>query len=197
MEGGLSSEAFYGQHQHTKALCSRYHACRSVYEVGCGSGANLFLYEQEGMRCGGLDYSPALVRMARSVLRSTDLTCGEAVDLAVEPSYDICLSNSVFHYFASEEYALSVLEKMAQKASKVLALIDIHDKAKEQAFLDFRRRTIPDFETRYQGLPIRSYDRKFFETFAETHHMEILFDHYDMAGYWNNEFVFHCYLYKR
>ena len=29
----------------------------SVFEVGCGCGANLYLFEQEGIRTGGIDYS--------------------------------------------------------------------------------------------------------------------------------------------
>ena len=74
----------------------------SVYEVGCGSGANLYLFEKDGMICGGADYSPNLIECAKKVLHTEDIICAEANQIPREPRYDALLSNSVFSYFADE-----------------------------------------------------------------------------------------------
>lgn len=168
----------------------------SVYEVGAGSGANLFLFEQEGIRCGGIDYSKSLVEISRSVLRSEDLVCDEAIHMDVLPEYDAVLSNSVFSYFPDEEYALEVLEKVALKAKRSIGLIDIHDKEKETAFKEYRKQNVEDYEERYKDLPKLFYTKEFFIDFAKRHGMDIRFTDSDIAGYWNNEFVFNCYLRK-
>lgn len=36
----------------------------SAYEVGCGSGANLYLLQNRGIRVGGIDYSDSLSDIA-------------------------------------------------------------------------------------------------------------------------------------
>ena len=77
----------------------------SVFEVGCGSGANLFLFERDGFACGGLDYSAKMLSCAKQVLRTADIRCADACDLPVEPQYDAVISASVFGYFTSVETA--------------------------------------------------------------------------------------------
>lgn len=170
---------------------------KSIYEVGCGSGANLFLFEQDGIACGGLDYSETLIESAKKVLQSNDLSCREAIDTPVSPQYDAVLSNSVFSYFKDEEYAYDVLEKMYQKTAYSIGLIDIHDAEKEEAFITYRKTIIPDYEERYKNLPKFFYRKEFFEKFAKEHQMDICFTDSHMKGYWNNEFIFNCYMYKK
>ena len=41
---------------------------RSAYEVGCGSGANLYLLQNRGMKVGGIDYSDSLSNIARQIV---------------------------------------------------------------------------------------------------------------------------------
>ncbi|GFI50124.1 hypothetical protein IMSAGC020_01330 [Lachnospiraceae bacterium] len=168
----------------------------SVYEVGEGSGANLFMFEQDGIRCGGIDYSESLVEISRHVLHSKDLECNEAIRMNILPEYDAVLSNSVFSYFPNEDYALAVLEKMFLKAKRSIGIIDIHDKGKESEFIEYRKKHVENYEEKYKGLPKYFYSKKFFVDFAEGHGMDIKFVESDMPGYWNNEFVFNCFLYK-
>lgn len=170
---------------------------KSVYEVGCGSGANLYLFEKDGYKCGGLDYSKSLIEGAGRVLHSTDLICTEADRLLEEPLYDALLSNSVFSYFKDEEYAITVLEKMYKKARYSIGLVDIHDKKKEQDFIEYRKREVNDYEERYRDLPKLFYSKEFFQNFAKAHELEIIFTDSDLEGYWNNEFIFNCFMYKR
>lgn len=169
----------------------------SVFEVGCGSGANLYLFECDGISCGGLDYSENLIKSASQVLTSDDLTCAEAINMKTDIKYDAVLSNSVFSYFPDETYALSVLEKMYQKARHSIGIIDIHDIDKKEAFITYRKDSIKDYEERYKNLPKLFYSKKFFIDFASENGMDIKFSISDVDNYWNNNFVFNCYMYKK
>lgn len=198
---GLSYEALYDQYLETKSRLfvkeDKYYTEKSVFEVGCGCGANLFLFERDGYKTGGADYSKQLIDIAAQVLNSSDISCCEAKDIAETPQYDVCLSNSVFSYFPDYEYAWQVLSLMYDKARYSIGLIDIHDKARQHDFIEYRRRTVENYEERYKDLHKFFYEREFFEKFAANHDMDITFVESNMEGYWNNEFVFNCYLYKK
>lgn len=170
---------------------------KSVYEVGCGSGANLYLFESDGMQTGGIDYSENLIQAAKKVLSSEDIICDEAINIPVTPAYDSVFSNSVFSYFENENYAWDVLEKMYQKSKYSIGLIDIHDIEKKEEFIIYRRKNVENYEERYKNLPKLFYSRRMFIDFAKKHGMDIKFTDSEVDGYWNNEFVFNCYMYKR
>lgn len=200
-EGGLDAEALMSQYEMTKRNLSWgmnfATELSSVYEVGCGSGANLFLFESDGLKCGGIDFSQSLINIAESVLGTDDLTCDEAVNMSGEGQYDAVLSNSVFSYFPDEQYAERVLEIMLKKSRFSIGILDVHDREKKEDFVNYRKRTIENYEELYKDLPKLFYSRAFFESFAEKHNLDIRFPKYDMPGYWNNEFVFHCFMYKK
>lgn len=198
LDGQLDFDSFMGQHKRLLEGLSDGGRIeiQSVYEIGCGCGATLVLLEQDGIRCGGLDYSQSLVNVAKQVLKSTDISCDEAVNASTEPIYDAVISNSVFSYFPSEEYAEKVLEKMYEKAQYAIGILDIHDADKKEDFIAYRKKTVENYEERYNGLEKFFYDKSFFETFAQKHNMKIRFMESMMKNYWNNEFVFHCYMYK-
>ncbi len=199
----LTYDALYGQYLETKQNLWPAEnlwgvkQLESVYEVGCGAGANLFLFEGDNIRTGGIDYSEGLISTAKKVLKTDDLVCGEASQVVITPKYDCCFSNSVFSYFANEEYALDVLEKMYQKAKYSIGILDIHDIEMREAFIKYREEIVPDYHERYKNLPKLFYSRELFKKFAENHNMDIIFKESAMKGYWNNQFIFHCYLYKR
>ena len=198
LEGGLSYEALEAQYQETKnALCLR--SGDSVFEVGCGCGANLYLFHEDGFKIGGLDYSEPLVGIMKKIFTDTppqECICGSADHLPTDIKYDAVFSNSVFSYFPDYAYASRVLERMAEKAHSCIGVLDIHDKEKEAAFLEYRMKNVPDYKERYKGLPKFFYEKSFFTDFATTHNMSIEFSESRMEGYWNNEFVFHCFLYR-
>lgn len=88
------------------------HEIKSIFEVGCGAGPNLYLYQQDGLHVGGIDYSHSLIDIAKTVLKDlVELICDEAIHLPDTITYDAVLSNSVFSYFDSYEYAETVLER--------------------------------------------------------------------------------------
>lgn len=201
VEGGIPYESLLGQYQEMKERLSRPlpegTALQSVYEVGCGSGANLFLFENDGLRTGGIDYSPKLASCAKQVLHTVDIHCDEASQLPESPKYDAVISVSVFGYFSGEKYAETVLEKMCRKANYSIGILELADAEKEAAYTAYRKKLIPDYEQRYRGLPRQFYSKEFFQSFARRHGMDIQIVPMDMEGYWNSQFYFDCYLYKR
>ena len=171
---------------------------KSIFEVGCGCGANLYLFQKEGLKVGGIDYSVILIDIAKKVLNSNDIICGEAMDIPVDSSknYDVLLSNSVFSYFSNLAYANTVLEKMYSKCKYAIGLIDIHDLDKKEKFIVYRKLQISDYEEKYKNLDKLFYPKDFFIQFAQKHNMKIKFAKSEVPGYWNNDFVFNCFLYK-
>jgi len=197
----ISYQSFLEQYREMKRRLSLHlpegQSIQSVYEVGCGSGANLFLFEKDGIACGGIDYSPGLVDCAKQVLHTTtDIRCDEACGLAAEPQYDALISVSVFGYFTDTGYAETVLEKMYQKAKYSIGILELADIEKKDAYTAHRKQIIPNYEERYQGLPRLFFSQTFFESFARKHNMDIEISPVKMEDYWNSQFYFDCYLYK-
>lgn len=198
----LAYEQFYEQYVGVKnelEFCAalQRRAIQSVYEVGCGCGANLYLFQKDGIEVGGIDYSESEIEIASKVLQDPkELICDEAVHISTEITYDAVLSNSVFSYFESYDYAEKVLEAMYQKAKYSIGIVDIHDSKKKDAFVAYRKSIIKDYEKRYKDLPKFFYDKSFFLDFAERHNMSIRFSNLGMKNYWNNEFVFNCFMIK-
>lgn len=170
----------------------------SIYEVGCGSGVNLYLFEQLNhiKILGGIDYSANLIEIAQKVVTSKDLQCDEAIDISVNNQYDVVLSDSVFQYFETEEYGFEVFEKMFEKAKKMVVVKEIHDKAKEKEHLAFRRKMDANYDENYKNLGKTFYERKKFEDFAKKHGCRYEITRFQNESYWNNDFVFDFYLYK-
>lgn len=196
LNGGLSLEALKEQYRRTMEMLGKEHEIASVYEVGCGCGANLLLLERDGIACGGLDYSEALIAIAGKVLKTKDIRCAEAIETAEEPRYDAVLSNSVISYFPDMDYAEKTLEKMCAKARYAVGLIDVHDMEKKDAYTAYRESMIENYEERYRNLPKLFYPRRFFEDFAQKRGMNAVFTKSEVENYWNNDFVFNCFLYK-
>lgn len=196
--GAISKNALVNQYENIKhrlveGACEKVN---SVYEFGCGSGANLLLFERDGFTCGGIDYSESLIDIAKTVLKTKDLICSEAANAHEEPQYDCVLSNSVISYFTDFNYTRAVLEKMYKKTRYSIGLIDVFDSEKETAYVDYRRKTIENYDEKYAGLPKLFYSRSFFTDFAKEHSLKIEFCESTVENYWNNEFIFNVFMYK-
>ena len=145
---------------------------------------------------GGLDYSKPLIDLAKSVLKTTDLKCDEALHVAAEPKYDIVLADSVFQYFLDEDYGKQVLKKMWEKANKMVVITEIHDQSKKEEHLNYRRQCVENYDEKYAGLDKTFYRKEVFEQFAEQVGAKCVVVEPDNDMYWNNRFVFDCYLYR-
>lgn len=196
--GGIIYDGLIDEYVKLKArLCKKSCKLTSVYEVGCGSGANLWLFEKDGIKTGGIDYSQSLIDNALEVCNSSDILCDEAINIPVLPLYDAVFSMRVFSYFDNTRYAEEVLNNMCQKAKFAVGLIDIHDAEKEDEFLKFRRKNIDNYDEKYAGLEKLFYKREFFTKIAQQNNMEIEFCCQDTKGYWNNEYGYNVFLYHK
>ena len=198
----LGFEQFHNQYTEIKnelefSSILQVRPIKSIYEVGCGCGANLFLFQNDDIEVGGVDYSSSEIEIASAVLhKPKELICDEAINISSEIKYDAVLSNSVFSYFESYDYAKKVLEIMYDKANYSIGIVDIHDADKKDAFIEYRKKIIENYEERYKDLPKFFYDKAFFLSFAEKYNMSIRFSKPSMRGYWNNDYVFNCFMIK-
>lgn len=170
---------------------------KSVFEVGCGSGPFLLAFQRDGYKIGGVDYSKSLIDVAKKILiNPVELYCGEANNLKEDIIYDCVMSNSVFEYFKSDEYAVDVLEKMMDKARYSIAVLDVHDNEKKEQYLQYRRSIIQDYDKKYKNLEKKFFEKKFFEKFARDNFLTIKIQNTNIEGYWNNQFTYDVYMYK-
>lgn len=192
-------EAFFSEwNQMYDRILKKAGNISSVYEVGCGSGVNLYLFQKlkQIKEVGGCDYSKALLAIAQKVIETNDLKCEEADQIAEEPMYDIVLADSVFQYFQSADYGMNVLEKMWKKAKKAVVITEIHDEEMKEEHLQYRRQCVENYDEKYRGLDKTFYTREMFLKFAERAgaKCELVKPQNDL--YWNNRYVFDCYLTK-
>jgi len=133
----------------------------SVFEVGCGAGAYLWELYRSGCEIGGLDASATLLAYARQVMPCGRFTHGEASALESRERHDFVISNGVFLYFPSLDYARQVLEVMVRTARRGIMVLDVPDEAKREEALAIRRRWIgeAEYEARYEGLQHLHFSR--------------------------------------
>lgn len=168
----------------------------SVYEVGCGSGVNLFLFLNRGdYKLGGCDYSENMVEGARIITESEDLRCIPADKIDPDNKYDLVMSESVFQYFESLDYAEVVLKKMLEKSNILTYLGEIHDSRFEEELIEHRRKTIEDYEKRYEGLGKLFIDRNWIIDIAKEYGKEVLFTEKDNPDYINGKYEYNCFIY--
>ena len=68
-EGGISYESLIEQHQLIMDKLSKYSKPRTVFDLGCGAGAEMFLLKKEGYSVGGMDYSSNMIDTARKIFK--------------------------------------------------------------------------------------------------------------------------------
>ena len=168
----------------------------SVFEVGCGSGVNIFMFKNRISNAvyGGCDYSEAMVKSAKIVTGSDDFSCCGANEISVDPKYDLVMAESVFQYFESQEYAETVLRKMIEKTKRITYLGEIHNKLYENDLMEFRRRTIDNYEERYKGLNKLFLDKGWIESIAKDYGKKVIFTEVDNPEYLNGKYEYNCYI---
>lgn len=169
---------------------------QSVYEVGCGSGANLIVFKNRGMKVGGLDYSAQLIEVAKKILPKCDLIVDDAKNVTNDEKYDVVISDSVFAYFPNEEYAKEVLKKMYAKATSKIILLEIFDKDTEAECNEKRRSAVKNYDEKYAGLNKVFYSKQMFMDFAKEHDCKVKFTKVNNEYYWNSRYMYNCIIYK-
>lgn len=168
---------------------------QSVFEVGCGAGTFLYGLQQHCRTVGGLDYSQPLLKIARRLLMSTDLCTSEAIQLPRSPTYDHVVSHGVFHYFPDEAYAARVVKRMAAKATRTVAVLDVNDAAKGAEARDQRRKAYAASGRPNEELSQLFLNREFFRVLADELKCNLRIDDSVMrksisSGYRYNAFLF-------
>jgi cyclopropane fatty-acyl-phospholipid synthase-like methyltransferase len=168
----------------------------SVYELGCGSGSNLYIFKNLGFRVGGCDYSQPLFNIANELDISDDITCTIAHEIDTIRKYDWVISLSVFQYFPDLEYAKSVADKMLEKSKKGIAILDLNDESKRELYYSIRRKSEPDYDKKYEGFEHLFIDKSFWMDFAKERALEIIIEDQVLQDYKNSEFRYNIYLKK-
>lgn len=170
----------------------------SIFEVGCGSGAFLYLFFVGGQKVGGIDYSEPLIEKAKSIFTGMNFKLCEASNLDTDERFDIVISNGAFHYFKSYEYANVVLEKMLTKAKSRIAVLEIPDIATMDESENARRGMLPpeEYDKKYKGLEHLYYEREWFCNFARKNRCSCSISGQNIRGYGNNKFRFNCIIEK-
>ena len=196
-EDGVSFESWMRHIQTTMAMLGT--EVNSLYEVGCGSGANLVMYRSLGIqKIGGADYSEKLSAAAAKAIGCEDIACCEAVNFPIRPVYDAVISDSVTQYLPSLDYADEMFSRMVDKAGKVIAILDIHDAEKREEWLLHRRAVIEDYDAKYSGLDDTKLfiNKDYFRTFAEKHGLRLVFTDTEIENYWNGQYTYNVFMFK-
>ena len=197
MGDGISLEAFLEEDIQIRELLG-LSVNSSVFEIGCGTGANIYLMARDGMTVGGIDYAGSLIEIAHKVLpHSTELSSGEADIIATEQKYDAVFSNGVFPYFPDEAYVERVLTRMLEKSRGPVGIMGLHDIETKEDYLAFRRANIPNYDELYKGLNKLFCSRSLFKNFAAAHNLDVKFPEIALDGYWNTPFIFNCFMYRK
>jgi len=132
----------------------------NIFEVGCGSGAFLYQWHQEGYDVGGFDISENLISYAKKAIPKGTWFVDEANKFTVERAWDHVISFSTFFYFPSRLYARDVLYRMIMKSKRSVSIFDIPDLALKHQCEEEREKTIPDYKTKYSDLSHLYYSKE-------------------------------------
>jgi SAM-dependent methyltransferase len=166
----------------------------SVFEVGCGAGAFLLQPYLDGIEVGGLDYSGALIGLAKTAMPDGNFEVNEAAALHVEPAVDVVMSCGVFLYFDSLDYAKDVIERMTRKATRAVGIFDIPDAETAGEALAVRQATLGGadaYAERYAGLDHLAYDRSWIVAALESAGLtDVQIASQNIDGYENSRYRF-------
>lgn len=169
----------------------------SLFEVGCGAGAFLYLPYLAGISVGGADYSAALVDTASRAMPDGTFLVQDANAIDVGEQVDVILAFSVFHYFDGLDYARSVLGRMCAKARRGVAILDVPDAASADDALAYRHELTGGAEKyaeRYAGLEHQSYDRDWMREALEGFGMvDVRIESQSIEDYRNGQYRFNAY----
>jgi ubiquinone/menaquinone biosynthesis C-methylase UbiE len=100
-----------------------------VLDVGCGTGAQLAIYQEGGCEVSGIDLSQPMLKVAKSKLgEKAALTNGDAIRMPYpNDTYDLVLSSLFLHQLNSPLRSAALEEAMrVLKPDGQILLIDFH-----------------------------------------------------------------------
>jgi ubiquinone/menaquinone biosynthesis C-methylase UbiE len=187
------------EHVHRIASRTALRESDSVFDVGCGAGAFLWPFREKGQPVGGLDYSSRQIDRARAAMPEVaDFTVGEALTLADRPTYDAVIACGTFLYFQDLPYAEGVLRRMAAKAERTMAILDLPDLAKKEEILRWRERALGQetYRLRYAGLSHLYYAKEWFDHLLQQMNVTYAIEDQLFEGYNHSPFRFNVFAWK-
>jgi len=193
--GDITVEAWSDFVDQTCALLG-LEAGDSLFEVGCGAGAFLYLPSRRGITVGGIDYSPSQIDMAKRAIPDGIFDVRDANGMDISPSVDVTIAFSVFQYFSSLDYARQVIDRMCQKAGRAVAILDLPDLQLADQALRHRQTAAGGaaaYAERYEGLDHLSYSKEWIRMALEDHGLrDVTVGTQTMSGYDNGTFRFNA-----
>ena len=189
---GMISESSWLEHSDKMRKLLKIVAKSSLYEVGMGAGAFLYPYYNFVNKIGGIDYSASLINVAKRVMPKGDFILGDALYIDINTKYDLVVSNSVFFYFTSYEYAMKVLNKMFEKATNTIAILEVSDIEYIKKAEEIRQKSLTavEYQTKYKDFQHLYYSKEFFMKFAEMKDCNIKIFNPNITGYNANKYRF-------
>ena len=172
---------------------------QKILEVGCGAGAFLFPMSNSNIEVFGIDYSSSHVELCSNIMPSGIFKVAEAERIPFENMYfDAIISNSVFQYFESLNYAENVVNEMVRvlKSTGCIALLDINDASKKYEYESIRRARLgnDEYDRLYGSLSHQFYKKEWFETIANYLNVKCVIQDQNIIGYENSKFRYNVFL---
>ena len=105
--------------------------CRSILDIGCGTGAMPSALRDSGYQITGVDASLGMLRQAKNLLRSETTSCIFSDANGGLPffakGFDVCLASYVAHGLKPPE-RLALYAEMRRLADKIVIIHDYTDK---------------------------------------------------------------------
>lgn len=191
-------------------LCSHFgeivelKANEKVLELGCGAGAFLFCLQQEyNCEIFGIDYSEALIDIARKNLAGNFLVADASQISRMNQTFDLIFMHSVTQYFPSLGYASEVIEEAYRNlaVNGQFGMLDVNDKSKESSYHASRRskhQKPEEYDLLYSDHPHFFVDKKELSKILErVGFTEIRFYPHIVKTYGNSEFRFNVIAQKK
>lgn len=196
--GGIKESAVFLEYVERMAAKLQISPDDAVFDVGCGAGAFLYSFYQQGNRVGGIDYSANLVKIALDVMPNAAISVGESINITPENKFDFVVSNSVFLYFSNYDYAAIVLQHMVQMASKTVGIFDVPDLSKKEEAINLRKAKLGDaeYEEMYRGLDHLYYSKDWFRQVLATEPVSVTIEDQNIQSYGNSQYRFNVLIHK-
>ena len=193
--GGVTVAAFRA-HCDYLAVEMDLRAGETIFDVGCGAGAFLYPFHEQGHGVGGLDYAANLVQIAATAMPGADVQHGEAAMLESEPPFDAVVAHGSFLYFPDHAYAAAVLQRMVRKARRHLAILDVPDQERQAEALAARQATLgpEEYARKYSGLDHLNFERDWFAKTLSAVDCTITVKQQSMPGYLHNPYRFNVFV---
>ncbi|MCB0431037.1 MAG: glycosyltransferase [Flavobacteriales bacterium] len=94
------------------------HPDHSVLEIGCGTGETLAALK--GKSKTGIDFSPAMVRVAHETHPELDIRLMDAADIQLDRTYDVVVLSHVIGYLDNVQDVMESVRKVCHPRTRIL-----------------------------------------------------------------------------